>query len=92
MKIIMIRHEQVDMWWRKKYNSVTFDRVCAQYGKAPIIYSHEGYPTEKSVGEVYISEQSGTYETASRLFDRQEFYKTGDSRSAEKSRADVRKS
>ena len=76
MKIIMIRHEQVNMSWRKKYNSITFDQACAQYDKAPIVSSHEGCPTEKSGEEVYISELSRTYETANLLFDRQDFYKT----------------
>ena len=76
MKIIMIRHEQVNMSWRKKYNSVTFDQACAQYDKAPIISSREGCPIEKNDGEVYISELPRTYETANRLFDRQDFYKT----------------
>lgn len=76
MKMIMIRHEQVDMLWEKTYHSVSFDQACAQYDKSPIVCAREECFTGKSDIEVYISELPRTYETADRLFHGRDFYKT----------------
>lgn len=76
MKIIIIRHEKVDMTWEKKYNSVTYDLACNKYDESPIVLSDKEYSKKDDAKTVYISELSRTYETACRLFSKEVFIKT----------------
>lgn len=76
MKISIIRHEKVDMLWKKKYNSATFDLACDQYDKCPIVLSRTINLETDNAQKVYISEMNRTYETACRLFKKGNFLKT----------------
>ena len=76
MKISIIRHEKVDMFWEKKYNSATFDLACDQYDKCPIVLSGTINLKTDNAQRVYISEMSRTYETACKLFKKDDFVKT----------------
>ena len=72
----MIRHEQVDMLWDKKYDSTTYDLACNKYDECPIVLPSKGYSKIDDTKTVYIRELSRTYETACRLFKKNEFFKT----------------
>ena len=76
MKLIMIRHEQVDMLWDKKYNSTTYDLACNKYDECPTVLPSKRYPKIDDTKAIYISELSRTYETACRLFKKRNFSKT----------------
>ena len=76
MRIIIVRHEKVNMTWKKRYNSATYDLACAKYDGAPIILSGQKYPETDNAKTVYISELPRTYETACRLFKKDNFLKT----------------
>lgn len=76
VKIILIRHEKVDMAWDKKYNSVEYDLACEHYDRCPIAFPDKKYAKIAGAGRVYVSGLSRTYETACRLFDGTDFVKT----------------
>ena len=76
MRLTIIRHEQVDMLWDKKYNSTTYDLACNKYDECPIVLLGKGYFKIDDTKTVYISELSRTYETACRLFIKNDFIKT----------------
>lgn len=76
MRIILIRHEKVDMLWDKKYSSTAYDLACEHYNRCPIAFFDKGYAKLARAGKVYVSELSRTYETAGRLFDGTDFMKT----------------
>ncbi|MDE6699954.1 MAG: histidine phosphatase family protein [Acetatifactor sp.] len=76
MKIIMIRHEKVDMFWKQQYNSSAYDLACMQYDQCPIVISGREYIEPDDTATVYISELSRTYETACRIFQKTDFLKT----------------
>lgn len=64
------------MTWDKKYNFVTYDLACEKYDKCPIIFSQKEYIKADDTKTVYISELPRTYETACRIFNKRDFYKT----------------
>lgn len=70
----MIRHGKVDMSWDKKYNSAAYDLACDKYDECPI--ASKEYSKIDDTKTVYISELSRTYETACRLFNKNDFIKT----------------
>ena len=72
----MIRHEQVDMLWDKKYDSITYDLACNKYDECPIVLSSKKYSKIDDSKTVYISELSRTYESACKLFKKRNFFKT----------------
>lgn len=76
MRIIVIRHEKVDMTWDRKYNSAAYDLACEYYDRCPIAFSDKKYAKSAGAGKVYVSGLSRTYETACRLFDGTDFVKT----------------
>ena len=76
MRIIVIRHEKVDMTWDRKYNSVAYDLACEHYDRCPIAFSDKKYEKIAGTEKVYVSGLSRTYETACRLFDGTDFVKT----------------
>lgn len=76
MRIVIIRHEKVDMKWEKKYNSTTYDLACNKYNECPIVPPGNEYSKIDDAKKVYISELSRTYETACRLFKKNDFLKT----------------
>lgn len=79
MKIVIIRHAEVDMKWERRYNSAEFNEACRKYDISPIktidkkcklINKYkEGY-------KVYISELPRTEATAKELFGNKNFCKS----------------
>lgn len=76
LRITVIRHEKVDMSWDKKYNSAAYDLACNKYDECPIVLPSREYTKIDDSKTVYISELSRTYETACRLFNKSDFFKT----------------
>ncbi|MBD5476758.1 MAG: histidine phosphatase family protein [Lachnospiraceae bacterium] len=76
MRIIVVRHEKVDMTWDRKYNSVAYDLACEHYDRCPIAFPDKKYAKITGAKKVYVSGLSRTYETACRLFDGTDFVKT----------------
>ena len=73
MEIVIIRHAKVNMTWEKAYDSKGFDSACSEYDTKEISNVTEKI-SNKNV--VYISSLPRTYETACKLFDSEDFYKT----------------
>lgn len=76
MKIVIIRHEKVDMAWDKSYDSVSYDLACCAYDRCSIQARGRQLPDIDNTRVIYVSELSRTYETACRLFGKREFRKT----------------
>lgn len=76
VRIIVIRHEKVDMTWDKKYNSAAYDLACEYYDRCPVAFPDKKYAKIVGARKVYISELSRTYDTACRLFNGTDFVKT----------------
>lgn len=76
VKITIIRHEKVDMTWKKKYNSAAYDSACQKYDACPVIPASKAVLEEVCNKPVYISELSRTYETGCRLFGEIQFIRT----------------
>lgn len=67
MKIVLIRHEKVDMKWEKRYDSRSFDKACRSYDEAPVFAGKcERMYTNRA--DIYVSSLSRTKETAEKLF------------------------
>lgn len=64
------------MSWDKKYNSAAYDLACNKYDECPIVLPSREYTKIDDSKTVYISELSRTYETACRLFNKSDFFKT----------------
>lgn len=75
MKIVIIRHGEVDMKWGKSYDSISFDNACSNYDSSPIKASEIRYEN-KNNDKIYISGLSRTNETAHMLFGDNDFYKS----------------
>ena len=76
VRIIVIRHEKVDMTWDRKYNSAAYDLACEQYDRCPIAFPDKKYAKIAGAGKIYVSGLSRTYETACRLFEETDFVET----------------
>ena len=73
MKIIIIRHAEVDFIWSKRCSSKDFDSECGVYDSSPIketVYRQSCQEYKK----IYISELSRSRDTAERLFPNEEYY------------------
>lgn len=75
MKIHIIRHGEVDMTWKKYYNSVSFDKACSTYDISTIKLSDIKYKNTNNE-KIYISGLSRTNETALMIFGNKTFYKS----------------
>lgn len=76
MRIVVIRHAEVDFGWNRQCTSEGFDSDCAEYDIAPIkgiIYEIPQITFQK----IYISELSRSRDTAEKLFPDEVFVKTG---------------
>lgn len=77
MKIIIIRHEKVDMEWAAKYNSASFQADCDKYDRCSVVKDPvQTIDVDADKYSIYISELIRTYETACKLFGRKDFIKT----------------
>lgn len=76
MRIIIIRHEKVDMGWDKKYNSVAYDLACDKYDRCSIVPERKANFEIGEIKTIYISELLRTYETACKIFGKINFLKT----------------
>ena len=67
MRIVVIRHAEVDFCWSKKCSSDRFDSECSEYDKAPIKKEMYKIPRIK-YQRIYISRLSRSRDTAEKLF------------------------
>lgn len=75
MKIVIIRHGEVNMNWEKSYDTVTFDEACKNYD----ISSIKLIDKKIEMGtkhKIYISKLSRTRETALQLFGDKVFFES----------------
>lgn len=73
MKIVIIRHAQVNYKWKFLYNSEDFNKACHEYDISEI-HDLKKYGIETS-NKIYISEFSRTYDTAKLIFGEKSFIK-----------------
>ena len=73
MKIVLIRHAQVNYKWKFWYNSQDFNNACHEYDISEIGVLNK-YDIETS-NKIYISELSRTYDTARLIFREKTFIK-----------------
>lgn len=75
MRITIIRHGKVDMYWQKRYTSKEYDEACQAYDLAPI----EPICRQQTKGRaevIYVSTLSRSRQTAELLFGEQAFVET----------------
>ncbi len=72
MRVVLIRHGEVNFKWGFWYTSEQFDEACRQYDKAPIILSGYSVPDVK-YSSYYISTLPRTRETAQNIFGEQDY-------------------
>lgn len=76
MKIIIIRHEKVDMVWPKRCDAALYDSATRDYDICPVIPDKREPVPAIGTAAVYISALPRTYETACKLFGERAFIKT----------------
>lgn len=78
MKVVLLRHGEVDMQWNKKYSSAEFDRACRNYDTSPIKEISKEFKLKNKYNEakIYISTLPRTKETAVKVFGENIFYKS----------------
>ena len=67
MKIVLIRHDKVDMKWEKAYDSAGFNADEARYDRSPIVRS-KGKRLSSGGMPIYVSPLRRTHDTARLLF------------------------
>ncbi len=76
MRVVLIRHAEVDHCWSRCCTSEEFDAECRMYDVAPI--KEKEYEIQRiEHRRIYISELSRTLATAERLFPKEELTVTG---------------
>ncbi len=75
MKVIIIRHGEVDLPRSKYCTSDTFDKECSGYDKAPLRKASYSIPAD-TYRDIYISGLSRTFDTALAIFPGRSFRKT----------------
>ncbi len=76
MKVVVIRHAEVDFNWSTDCSSKEFDLDCSRYDKSPIKNIIYKIP-ENGYQRVYISELSRSLNTAEKLFSDGDYTETG---------------
>ena len=67
MKILLIRHQKVDMDWEHRCSSEEYDRACERYDGADIL--PVAYPQETGdYTRIYVSTLKRTMQTAEQMF------------------------
>ncbi len=76
MKVVIIRHAEVDFFWSSRCTSEEFDKECSEYDKAPI-KDTECKITHFDYQSICISTLSRSRDTAKRLFVKAVLKETG---------------
>lgn len=75
MKVVIIRHAEVDLTWSKRSTSEEFDAECRMYDEAPIKKNEYEIP-QMEFQKIYISALPRTRATAESLFPDRKFTST----------------
>ncbi len=76
MKVIIMRHGQVDFKWKAWSTSEEFNEDCKMYDEAPVFPLLSGSSQIKGQ-DIYISSLQRSRETAGQLFGERDFISTG---------------
>ncbi len=76
MKVVVIRHAEVDFGWSRRCTSKGFDLDCSGYDSAPIRETAFNIP-QIGYDRIYISELSRSRDTAGKLFPDGKFITSG---------------
>ena len=75
MRVVIIRHAEVDFCWSRRCTSDMFDSECRKYDLSPI--KNVTYSIPKTVYQkIYVSELSRSKDTAKILFPDEEFFES----------------
>ena len=76
MRVVIIRHAEVDFCWSRRCASELFDSECRKYDLFPI--KNVSYKIPKNVyRKIYVSEYSRSQDTAKKLFPNGEYFESG---------------
>ena len=76
MRVVIIRHAEVDFCWSRRCTSELFDSECRKYDLFPI--KNVSYKIPKNVyRKIYVSEYSRSQDTAKKLFPNGEYFESG---------------
>ncbi|MBO5609829.1 MAG: histidine phosphatase family protein [Eubacterium sp.] len=76
MRVVIIRHAEVDFCWSRRCTSELFDSECRKYDLFPI--KNVSYKIPKNVyRKIYVSEFSRSQDTAKKLFPNGEYFESG---------------
>ena len=75
MRVVIIRHAEVDFCWSKRCTSAKFDSDCREYDLSPI--KNVTYSIPQTVYQkIYVSELSRSKDTAKILFPNEEYFES----------------
>ena len=75
MKVVIIRHAEVDYCWSRRCTSEMFDSACRKYDLSPI--KNVTYSIPQTVYQkIYVSELSRSKDTAKILFPNEEYFES----------------
>ena len=72
MRVVIIRHAEVDFCWSRRCTSETFDSECRKYDLSPIKNVTYSIP-QTEYQKIYVSELSRSQDTAKILFPNEEY-------------------
>ena len=75
MKIVIIRHAEVDFVWSRRCSSKEFDSECGLYDSSPIKETVRSKPQIR-YSKIYISILSRSHDTAEKLFPNEEYIRS----------------
>ena len=76
MRVVIIRHAEVDFCWSRRCTSEMFDSECRKYDLSPI--KNVTYSIPQTVYQkIYVSELSRSQDTAKILFPNGEYFESG---------------
>ena len=76
MRVVIIRHAEVDFCWSRRCTSELFDSECRKYDLFPI--KNVSYKIPKNFyRKIYVSEYSRSQDTAKKLFPNGEYFESG---------------
>lgn len=76
MRVVIIRHAEVDFRWSRQCTSEIFDSECRKYDLSPIKDVKYDIP-QLAFQRIYVSGLSRSQDTAKRLFPEEELYESG---------------
>ena len=75
MRVVIIRHAEVDFCWSRRCTSDMFDSECRKYDLSPI--KNVTYSIPQTVYQkIYVSELSRSQDTAKILFPNEDYFES----------------